>query len=166
MSSPLDKLGIKVANNGGGNAVAVAEHSIALMVSVYRNLKRQFQSVQDRQWAADIHTTWFPNAYELTDKIVGIIGLGRIGQQVARRLQGWDCRLIYHDVTGLPTAREKALNITKVDFDELLRTSDMITLHVPLSRLTKGMMNDRAFAVQNVARVASGEAPQSIVDPV
>jgi lactate dehydrogenase-like 2-hydroxyacid dehydrogenase len=45
----LDELGIKVANNGGGNAVAVAEHSIALMVSVYRNLKRQFQSVQGRR---------------------------------------------------------------------------------------------------------------------
>jgi phosphoglycerate dehydrogenase-like enzyme len=77
----------------------------------------------------------------------------------------------------LPTALEKALNITKVDFDELLRTSDMITLHVPLSRLTKDMMNDRAFdlmkptavlifAVQNVARVASGEEPQSVVNPV
>jgi phosphoglycerate dehydrogenase-like enzyme len=238
----LDELGIKVANNGGGNAVAVSEHTIALMVSVYRNLKRQFQSVQDRQWAADIRATWFPNAYELTDKTVGIIGLGRIGQQVARRLQGWDCRLVYHDVLTLPTALEKALNVTKVDFDELLRTSDITTLHVPLSRLTQGMMNDRAFdlmkptavlinacrgpvvdeaaliralqgkkilsagldvleqeptpadnplldmdnvlmtphlaalaqesfeksrafAVQNVARVASGEAPQSVVDP-
>jgi len=81
----LQELGIRVANNGGGNAVAVSEHTIALMVSVYRKLHLQFQAVKNRQWAGDIRTTWFAGAYELTDKTVGIIGLGRIGQRVARR---------------------------------------------------------------------------------
>ncbi len=99
----LQELGIRVANNGGGNAVAVSEHTIALMVSVYRKLHLQFQAVKNRQWAGDIRTTWFTGAYEITDKTVGIIGLGRIGQRVARRLQGWDCRRIYHDVVSYPS---------------------------------------------------------------
>ena len=56
----LNELGIRVANNGGGNAVAVAEHTILLMVSVYRKMQLQLQSVQDRQWSGDLRATWFP----------------------------------------------------------------------------------------------------------
>jgi phosphoglycerate dehydrogenase-like enzyme len=160
----LDELGIKVANNGGGNAVAVSEHTVGLMVSVYRNMRQQFQSVQNRQWAGDLRTSWFPNAYELTDKTVGIIGLGRIGQQVARRLQGWDCHLIYHDVVTLPTALERALNIAKVDFDTLLKTSDIITLHVPLNRHTKGMINDRAFDLMKPTAILINACRGPVVD--
>jgi phosphoglycerate dehydrogenase-like enzyme len=160
----LDELGIKVANNGGGNAVAVSEHTIALMVSVYRNLRRQFQLVQDRQWASDHRATWMPNAYELTDKTVGIIGLGRIGQQVARRLQGWDCNLIYHDIVTLPAALERALNVTKVDFDTLLRSADIITLHVPLNRHTKGMLNDRAFDLMKPTAILINACRGPVVD--
>lgn len=160
----LDELGIKVANNGGGNAVAVSEHTIALMVSVYRNLKQQFQLVQDRQWAGDLRATWMPNAYELTDKTVGIIGLGRIGQQVARRLQGWDCNLVYHDVVTLPAALERALNVTKVDFDTLLQTADIITLHVPLNRHTTGMISDRAFDMMKPTTILINACRGPVVD--
>ena len=160
----LDELGVKVANNGGGNAVAVSEHTIALMVSVYRNLKRQFELVKERQWAGDLRAEWMPNAYELTDKTVGIIGLGRIGQQVARRLQGWDCNLIYHDVVSLPAALERALNITRVDFDTLLRTADIITLHVPLNRHTKGMINDRAFDLMKPTTILINACRGPVVD--
>src|SRR5262249_44395388 len=76
----LNELNIKVANNGGGNAVAVSEHTIALMVNVYRKMHLQFQAVKNRQWAGDIRSAWVSQAYELTDKTVGIIGLGRIGR--------------------------------------------------------------------------------------
>ena len=160
----LNELGIKVANNGGGNAVAVSEHTVALMVSVYRNLRRQFQLVQDRQWASDHRATWMPNAYELTDKTVGIIGLGRIGQQVARRLQGWDCNLIYHDIVTLPAALERALNVTRIDFDTLLQSADIITLHVPLNRHTKGMLNDRAFDLMKPTAILINACRGPVVD--
>ena len=142
----LQEIGIKVANNGGGNAVAVSEHTIALMVSVYRKMHLQFQAVKNRQWAADIRTAWISGAYELTDKTVGIVGFGRIGQRVARRLQGWDCKLIYHDVVDFPLALEQELHITRVGgLDDLLRTADIVTLHVPLTRKTRGMIGDREF---------------------
>ena len=160
----LDEIGIQVANNGGGNAVAVSEHTVVLMVSVYRKLHLQLQAVQDRQWAGDIRATWFEQAYELTDKTVGIVGLGRIGQRVARRLQGWDCRLIYHDVVDIPPALEAELHVTKVALDELLRTSDIVTLHVPLNRQTQAMISDREFELMKPTAVLINACRGPVVD--
>jgi phosphoglycerate dehydrogenase-like enzyme len=162
----LNELGILVANNGGGNAVAVAEHTVMLMVSVYRKLHLQLQSVKDRQWAGDIRATWFTQAYELTDKTVGIVGLGRIGQRVARRLQGWDCRLIYHDIVRFPPGLEEALHLTRVSFDDLLKTSDIITLHVPLNRHTTGMINARAFSLMKPTAILINACRGPVVDEV
>ena len=72
----LGELGVRVANNGGGNAVAVAEHSIALILAVYRKLHLQFQSVKERKWAGAIGSGWRSSAHELTGKTVGILGAG------------------------------------------------------------------------------------------
>ncbi len=160
----LEEMGIQVANNGGGNAVAVAEHTITLMVSVYRKLHLQLQSVKDRKWMGDLRTTWFEQTYELTDKTVGIIGLGRIGQRVARRLQGWDCNLVYHDTAKFPPVVEEALNLTKVSFDELITTSDIITLHVPLTRGTTGMISDREFDMMKPTAVLINACRGPVVD--
>lgn len=161
----LQELGIKVANNGGGNAVAVAEHTIALMVSVYRKMHLQFQAVKNRQWAGDIRAQWMSSAYELTDKTVGIVGFGRIGQRVARRLQGWDCKLIYHDVVDFPPALEQALHVTRVGgLDDLLRTSDIVTLHVPLTRQTRGMISDRELGLMKPTAVLINACRGPVVD--
>ena len=160
----LNELGVKVANNGGGNAVAVAEHTITLMVSVYRKMYLQFQAVKARQWAGDLRTKWLSQAYELTDKTVGIVGFGRIGQRVARRLQGWECRLIYYDVVSFPPALEQELHITRVPLDDLLRTSDIITLHVPLNRRTKGMISDREFGLMKPTTVLINACRGPVVD--
>jgi phosphoglycerate dehydrogenase-like enzyme len=134
------------------------------MVSVYRKMHLQFQAVKNRQWAGDIREKWLPQAYELTDKTVGIVGLGRIGQRVARRLQGWDCRLIYHDVAKFPPGLEEALHITRVPLDELLRTADIITLHVPLNRRTKGMISDREFGLMKPTAVLINACRGPVVD--
>ena len=161
----LQELGIQVANNGGGNAVAVSEHTIALMVSVYRKMHLQFQAVKNRQWAGDIRTAWISGAYELTDKTVGIVGFGRIGQRVARRLQGWDCKLIYHDVVDFPPALEQELHITRVGgLDDLLRTADIVTLHVPLTRKTRGMISDREFNMMKPTAVLINACRGPVVD--
>ena len=151
----LNELNIKVANNGGGNAVAVSEHTIALMVSVYRKMDLQFQAVKNRQWAADIRSTWVSQAYELTDKTVGIIGLGRIGQRVARRLQG---------VAKFPPGLEESLHLTRVGFDDLLSTADIITLHIPLTRQTRGMISDREFNLMKPTTVLINACRGPVVD--
>lgn len=160
----LEELGIQVANNGGGNAVAVAEHTITLMVSVYRKLDLQIKAVKDRQWASDLRKTWFEQTFELTDKTVGIIGLGRIGQRVARRLQGWDCKLVYHDLAEFPPAVDESLHLTRLFMDELLKTSDIVTLHVPLTRETRGMISDRELDLMKPTAVLINACRGPVVD--
>ena len=127
----LGEMGIRVANNGGGNAVAVAEHTIGLLMSTLRKFQLQFEAVKAGEWASDIRQKWFSQANEIAGKTVGIIGLGRIGWQVARRLQGWDCDILYYDVVDPPPGVEEELGLTRVSLDELLQSSDIVTDSYP-----------------------------------
>ena len=160
----LGELGVRVANNGGGNAVAVAEQTIALMVSAYRKLQLQFRSVTAEEWAGDIRATWSSQAHELPGKTVGIIGLGRIGRQVAQRLQGWECELVYNDLVTIPAELEAELHLARLSMDELLQTSDIVSLHVPLNRSTRGMVSDREFEMMKPTSVLINACRGPVVD--
>ena len=160
----LDRLGVKVSNGGGANAVAVSEHAVALMLSVYRKLDLQFISVKERKWAGTVRTIGGPSVRELTGKTVGIIGLGHIGQQVARRLRGFDCRLLYHDVIEKPPELEAELGVARVSWDQLLKESNVVTLHVPLLGSTRGMMSDREFGMMKPTAVLINTCRGPVVD--
>ena len=159
----LGELGIRVANNGGGNAVAVSEHTIALMVSTYRKLQLQFKMVKAGEWMGDLRASWYSQAHELTGKTVGIIGLGRIGSRVARRLQGWECDIVYHDVVRFPDL-ESELGVSFLSRDEFLQSSDIVTLHVPLNKHTRGMMSDREFGMMKPTAVLINACRGPVVD--
>src|SRR4029077_15549152 len=77
--------------------------------------------------------------YEIEDKTLGIIGLGNIGKKVARRAKAFDMRIQYYDVNRMTTGQEDALGVRFVLFPELLKTSDIVTLHVPLGMTTHNM---------------------------
>ena len=137
------EMGIPVANNGGANAISVSEQTIALMISIGRNLMAQWDSTtRQRQWRGSLYQT---DLSEITDKTVGLVGLGRIGQQVAKRLTGFDTRTIYYDVIDISQDIQRELKVEPASFDELLETSDIVSLHVPLTRRTRGLMSDREF---------------------
>ncbi len=160
----LGELGILVANNGGGNAIAVAEHTIALMVSAFRKFQLQFNNVRDGNWAGDIRTNWFSQAYEVAGKKIGIVGLGRIGSRLARRLQGWECELVYSDIVDIEPALEEELHVTRVSLEELLTTSDIISLHVPLNRNTHHMISDREFDMMKPTALLVNACRGPVVD--
>ncbi len=135
------EMGILVANNGGANAIAVSEHTIAMMISLSGNLWHQYDiTMKQRQWKTGMDKY---RVKEITDKTIGIVGMGRIGKQVAKRLKGFDTKTIYYDVVDVPDDVQKDLNVEPMEFDELLRESDIVTLHVPLTRRTRGMISDR-----------------------
>ncbi|NQU96944.1 MAG: lactate dehydrogenase [Chloroflexi bacterium] len=138
----LGELGVLVANNGGANRVAVAEHAITLMVAVCRKLDHQIRSARERKWWDDVPGQ-LGEYHTLDGKTIGIIGLGRIGKAVAQRLRGWECDIIYHDVLDMGPQIERELNISRVPMDELLARSDLVTLHVPLERTTHHMIGRR-----------------------
>ena len=160
----LGELGVKVSNNGGGNSVAVAEHTVTLIVGVYRKLNLQYKHVSAGEWGGNIRGDWYGQAYELTGKTVGIIGLGRIGTQLAKRLQGWDCEIIYSDVVSPEPEIASKLGLKKVTSDELLEASDVVTLHVPLNQRTRGMISDREFEMMKPSAILINACRGPVVD--
>ncbi len=135
---------VPVCTNGGANAVAVAEHAIMLMLAVYRKLVTFHQNVAAGRWHQGIPRT--VDVYELEGKTVGLVGLGNIGQQVARRLQAFDVNIIYYDVMRRSTAEEERLAAQYVSLDTLLSSADVVSLHVPLNDFTHEMIDARALA--------------------
>ena len=159
----LAELGVKVANNGGANAVAVAEHAIILMLSVERKIDRQIDSVKAGTWMAGVGGDR-AEFHTLVGKRIGIVGLGRIGSRVAKRLQGWECEVVYHDVVDYDDEYVKATNAAFVELDELLETSDIVSLHVPLERTTRHMISDREFALMKNTAILVNTCRGPVVD--
>lgn len=159
----MAEMGIKTANNFGGNAVAVSEYSVMLMVSTYRQAHVQMRQLYGGTYAQGFFEQW-EQFHELTNKRVGIIGLGRIGSRVAKRLAGWECEIVYHDVAKISAADEKAANATRVTLEELLKTSDIVSLHVPLNRVTRGMISDAELDLMKPTAVLINTCRGPVVD--
>jgi len=159
----LAELGVDVANNGGANAVAVAEHAIGLMLAVNRKLDVQIESAKGGTWGEGV-TGDRLEFHTFADRRVGIVGLGRIGSRVAKRLQGWECEVVYHDIVEFDAEYEAAAGARRVGLDELLETSDIVTLHVPLERTTRGMIGDREFRLMKPTAVLVNTGRGPVVD--
>ena len=133
------ELGIPVANNGGANSVAVAEHTMLLILACYRRLVHYANLVKDGGWR-EIRDRK-PDVYELEGKTVGLIGFGNIARKVAKMLKGFDARVQYFDKYATVTAAEQGERQAKsVSLEELLRTSDVVSIHVPLTAETRDMV--------------------------
>ncbi len=159
----LAEAGVDVANNGGANAVAVAEHAIALMFAVNRKLDLQIESVKAGTWMAGV-TGERTDFHTLVGKRVGIVGLGRIGSRVAKRLAGWECELVYSDVVEHEADYVAATGAKRVELDELLSTSDIVTLHVPLDRVTRHMISERELSLMKETAILINTCRGPVVD--
>jgi phosphoglycerate dehydrogenase-like enzyme len=151
-----------VANNNGANSVAVSEHTLMLILAVAKKLVWQHNNVVAGKWRiGDFAAT---RLYEVQGKTLGIVGLGNIGKKVARRAQAFEMRVQYYDVLRLTEDQEDALGVRFVLFEELLRTSDIVTLHVPLSDRTRGMMGAREFAMMKPTALFINTCRGPVVD--
>jgi phosphoglycerate dehydrogenase-like enzyme len=135
---------IPVCANGGANSVAVAEHTILLILAVYRKLVAFHQNVAAGRWHQGLPRT--VDIFELEGKTVGLVGLGNIGQQVARRLRAFDATVIYYDTLRRRPEEEAHLGVRYVPFETLLETADVVSLHVPLNEHTRNMIDAKALA--------------------
>ena len=160
----LNRMGIQVANNYGGNAPAVAEHTVGLMVSVVRKLVLQFESTRSGDWYGTIGRDEWTRPYEITGKTVGIVGMGHIGRQVARRLQGWDCSIVYYDPIEPPADLVEQLSLRALAMDELLRESDIVTLHTMLNAQTRGLIGSRELRMMKPTAVVINTCRGGVVD--
>src|SRR5206468_8532225 len=111
---------VPVANNGGANSVAVAEHAVMLILATLKKLHWQHNNVTAGKWRVGDFPETRPSEPE--GKTAGIVGLGNIGKKVARRLRGFECKIVYYDIIRLPEHEEDALDRKSVVLDELLAT--------------------------------------------
>ncbi|PYO10947.1 MAG: 3-phosphoglycerate dehydrogenase, partial [Candidatus Rokuibacteriota bacterium] len=145
------KAGVPVSNNGGANSVAVAEHAVMLMLAVLKKLVYHHNNVVTGKWRPGDFSSI--RTYEVEGKRLGIVGLGNIGKKVARRVQGFDMDVRYFDVLRLTEDQEDTLGVRFTLFNELLRTSDVVTLHVPLNDVTRKMISTRELAMMKKTAV-------------
>ncbi|NPA49946.1 MAG: phosphoglycerate dehydrogenase [Thermodesulfobacteria bacterium] len=134
-----NRRGIVVMNCPGGNTVSAAEHTIAMMMALARNIPQATASMKAGKWEKKKFL-----GREITGKTLGIIGLGRIGSVVADRAQGLKMRVIAYDPFVNPEQAAK-MGIEIMDLDELLPQADFITVHVPLTKETRGFINKEKF---------------------
>jgi len=157
------EIGVPVANNGGTNAIDAAEHALMLMLAAYRRLPEMDRNVRRNDWEAiDSGAT----TYTICGKTVGIVGLGKIGQRVARLLKPFDAELLFFDPSPPPADVQQSLGVTQASLDELLRRSDIVTLHVPLLPSTRHLIGARELAAmkRTALLVNTGRGP--VIDEV
>ncbi|XP_012449982.1 D-3-phosphoglycerate dehydrogenase 3, chloroplastic [Gossypium raimondii] len=145
--------GCLVVNAPTANTIAAAEHGIALLTAVSRNVAQADASVKAGKWERNKYV-----GVSLVGKTLAVMGFGKVGSEVARRAKGLGMQVIAHDPYA-PADRARAIGVELVSFEEALTTADFISLHMPLTPATSKMFNDEAFSrvkkgvrIINVAR--------------
>lgn len=142
------RLGIIVMNTPFGNAITTAEHAIALMMALARQIPQANESTRSGKWEKSSFT-----GIELTGKVLGIVGCGNIGSAVSHRAHGLNMKVLGYD-PFLSQERADKLHIEKVEFDKLIANSDFISFHVPLTENTKYILNqDTIKYIKRGARI-------------
>ena len=132
--------GIVVLNTPEGNTMAATEHTVAMMMAMTRHIPQAHQSIQEGKWDRKSF-----DGIQVQGKTLGIIGVGRIGSRVAKRMQAMEMTTIGYD-PYITEERAHQVGVELVDFDTLLAKSDYITIHTPLTKETEKMLNAEAIA--------------------
>ena len=153
--------GILVTNTPGANANAVSELAVTLMLTVYRKILEHTDSLRSGAWSKN---TYLNSSFSLFGKTVGIVGGGNIGRQVALKVQAFGAEVQYYDAFRLPAETEEKFNMKYVSLEELLKTSDIVTLHVPLLDSTRHMIGEDQIKSMKDDAVIINTARGGLVD--
>ncbi|USQ96688.1 phosphoglycerate dehydrogenase [Caulobacter sp. RL271] len=149
-------LGRVVAIAAGGNDASVADHVIGLMLAVGRRFRESQQRMLDGDWSILMGS-------DLCEKTVGVVGLGRIGKSVVKRLSGFDCRVLVHTTRPDPAYAE-ATGVAFVALAELLARCDYVTLHAPLTPATRFMIDASAIQAMKPGAILINTARGGLVE--
>lgn len=148
--------GVVVTNVPGVNREAVADLTLGLLLAVYRRICEAWDRTRKGEWPRLV-------GRELKGKVIGIVGLGEIGQAVARRCLGFGMEVKYHDIVRRIKFEEEC-GVQFVPFEELIRSSDVISIHCPLAESTRGLFNREALFSMKQRAVLINTARGPIVD--
>ncbi len=133
--------GVVVMNTPGGNTISTAELSFAMILALARKVPQACSSMAGGKWDRKLFS-----GVELAGKTLGVLGMGRIGSEVAKRALAFSMKVVGYD-PFLTEARAKAMGIAlAADLDDVYQTADFITVHMPVTELTRGMLNAAAFS--------------------
>lgn len=150
--------GIPVGNTPGVLTEGTADLTMALLLSIARNLPQASQDARTGKWK-----TWSPTGWlgaDLNGAILGIVGMGKIGQAVARRAQGFGMRIVYHD-----TQPKGDISATYLPLEELLKTSDFISLHTPLTEKTYHLLDAARLGLLKSTAYLINTSRGPVIDP-
>lgn len=150
--------GIIVVNSPEGNTIAAAEHTMAMLLSMLRHVPRAAESMRHGEWNRKHFT-----GIELYKKTVGVLGLGKIGREVARRVRAFQARVLAVD-PFITAEHARELDVELVDLETLLRSSDVITVHSPLTRETRGLIGAAQLAMMKKGARVVNCARGGIID--
>jgi phosphoglycerate dehydrogenase-like enzyme len=153
--------GIPVCNAGATNTTSVAEHTILLMLAVYKRLTAMYLDLRDGRWPK---WEYRPVSHEISGKRIGIVGLGNIGRKVAQRLQGWECELAYFDLAEVPADVQASLRVRPMGLDDLLGWADIVTLHVFLADGSRHLIGARELGLMQPTAILVNAARGGVVD--
>jgi phosphoglycerate dehydrogenase-like enzyme len=155
------RLRIPLAITAGSNAGPVAELAIALMLAVYRRVPYVDRAMRAGKWPkAEMRETCF----QIAGKTVGLVGFGNIGRMLARRLRGFDAKVLYFDARHADSDTERELGARYVPWPELLAQSDIVSLHAPFTPETAHMINATSIATMRDGAVLINTARGELVD--
>ena len=157
----LEQKGIAWRNVAGYSTESVAQHTFAMLFYLLEKLSYYDAYVKDEKYANDTSFTHFAEHFhELSGKTWGIIGLGNIGRRVADIAKMFGANVIYYSTTGKNTQE----GYNRVDFDTLLSTSDIVSVHAPLTPETEKLMNAKAFSKMKASAIFINVGRGAIVD--
>jgi phosphoglycerate dehydrogenase-like enzyme len=161
MNMPLCReMDIPVATNGGANAWAVAEHSVAMLLAIYRRLGACDRSVRDGNWRQTIPEF---TTFELAGKTVGILGAGNIGRKAAKRYKAFDTNILYYDC--FPSEYlEKEIGARRATLEKIVCEADVLSVHLPLFPETRSLIGKREFARMKPGMVLINTSRAEIIE--
>jgi D-3-phosphoglycerate dehydrogenase / 2-oxoglutarate reductase len=153
--------GVQVVYTPGANTQSVVEHALALMIGLSRHFPRMMAGLA----AGNYHVRTSMTGRELAGKSLGIIGFGRIGRRMGETAyRGFGMKVVYHDIVPAPTEVEQRANARRADLREVLETSDYVTLHVPLTKSTRAMINRETLALMRPETILINTSRGPVVD--
>lgn len=154
--------GIPVANTPGANSIGVAEHTVMLALACLKRLPFFNAKTHQGEWLFDKRTKI--GVFEINGKTFGLIGMGRIGREVAKRLVPFGVTMLYYDIVKLSDAEEARLQVAYAPLEEILRKADLVSLHLPLTADTRRIIDTGKLALMKPRAILINVGRGELVD--
>lgn len=153
--------GVRVLRTTGSNAVTVAETTLGLILALNRNIVRGHMGIDEGEW---LKSAIAPDSRRLSGRKIGIIGFGYIGTALAKLLKGFGCEIVYNKRTPLSPEQEAETGAKYSTLEELLRTSDVVTLNCELNDSTRNLINATTLALMQPDAILVNVARGGVMD--